>query len=79
MHTTFVEGSAGVRMETSTSGRRIEALAVVASDVAQSSVDAGLSAAQWVRASYVVDASYEGEVLMAANCSYSFGREAASK
>ena len=52
---------------------------MVASDLAHTSVDGGLSAAQWVRTSYVVDASYEGEVLMAANCSYSFGREAASK
>ncbi len=82
--TTTVEGIRGLKVESSpTNGRRIAALAVVGSASATPSTtaaaDGGLSAARWVSARYVIDASYEGEILQAAGVSYSYGREAASQ
>ena len=81
--TTFVEGAAGVRVESGAAGRRIAALAVVPASAAApaptAAADGGLGAARWVAGRYFIDASYEGEVLQATGCSYAYGREAASE
>ena len=67
LETTFLEGSDGVRVNNS----RIEQIGVVTPSS---------SAVQWVRIkSFVVDASYEGEIVAASNCSFTYGRESSSK
>ncbi len=67
LETTVLEGSDGVRVNNS----RIEQIGVVTSSS---------SAVQWVRIkSFVVDASYEGEIVAASNCSFTYGRESSMK
>jgi len=65
LETTFVEGKDGIRVNNS----RIEAIAVISS-----------SSSKWVQInSFVVDASYEGEIVTASGCSFTYGRESSSK
>ena len=66
LETTFLEGSDGVRVNNS----RIEQIGVVTSSS---------SSVQWVRIkSFVVDASYEGEIVAASSCSFTYGRESSA-
>eukprot|EP01079_Euglenida_sp_SAG-EU17-18_P006035 gene6035-5904_t len=67
LNTSIVEGPAGVRLD----GTRITALQLEAT--------AGGAGLGWRTCAYVIDASYEGDVLVAAGASYTFGREALSQ
>lgn len=63
LNTTFVEGSAGVRTTVDVSGlRRISGIQ--------------LESGEWLECKYVIDASYEGEVMTSSGyVTYTFGRE----
>ena len=63
LNTTFVEGSAGVRTAIDGTGlRRITAIQ--------------LESGEWLECQYVIDASYEGEVMTSSgHVTYTFGRE----
>ena len=70
LETTFLEGTNGIRVNNS----RIEQIGVIHSSSSTS------SHAQWIRIkSFVVDASYEGEIVVASKCSFTYGRESSSK
>ena len=63
LNTTFVEGSAGVRTAIDGTGlRRITAIQ--------------LESGEWLECKYIIDASYEGEVMTSSgHVTYTFGRE----
>ena len=63
LNTTFVEGSAGINTTVDSHGmRRITAIK--------------LESGEWLECQYVIDASYEGELMIATGyVSYTFGRE----
>eukprot|EP00959_Pyramimonas_sp_CCMP1952_P086515 1809671-Pyramimonas_sp.AAC.1 len=70
MNSPIAEGAASVRVNQS----RITSLKISRN----ASNPQAAAATVWVEASYVIDASYEGDVLISAGVTHTLGREAAS-